>query len=149
MAGIGMDELDSLHREPGPLRIHVHHYNIRMQILNTANCGIGWSCGKSRVRQNYPRQLCALNPLLEHQEAFGIFRKYADGYRIHGPNTDNYEFRSYRIIVLPECYEQRVTAPSDLCNCVTPTDCDCLHRRGASAIERHAHAAGYLKEHCI
>jgi hypothetical protein len=66
MAGVGVNEFDSLHREPGPLRIDVDHYNIRMQILNTANCGIGWACGKSRVRQNYPRQLRALNPLLEH-----------------------------------------------------------------------------------
>src|SRR5207253_5372646 len=122
-----------------PLGIHVHHYDVRMQILNPANCGIGWTCWKSRVRQNYPRQLRALNPLLEHQEAFGIFRKYADGYRIHGPNTDNYEFRSYRIIVLPECYEQRVTPPSDLCNFDSPTARDSLRRSGGiSALERHA-----------
>src|SRR5439155_9064735 len=43
------------------------------------------------------------------------------------PTITNFDLTGF---LLPECYEQRVTAPSDLCNCLTPTDCRIVYTGG-------------------
>ena len=95
-------------RRSSHVRIDVKQDNFCMRILDSTNRWVRHAGREAGLSKDNMTCLRALDSLLEHSHAFWIFREYADSYPMHDCKSD----RRF----LPECYGQKVTPPSDLCN---------------------------------